>query len=57
MRSLTMFPLAFPQFTRLITGRPVSDPHFQKQHVEFLKQFAAAFQPAGGHRGKTNFEN
>jgi AcrR family transcriptional regulator len=57
MRSLTMFPMAFPQLTRLITGRPVSDPHFQKQHAEFLRKFAAAFQPARGRRNKTNFEN
>ena len=57
MRSLTMFPLAFPQLTRLITGRPVSDPHFQKKYAEFLKKFAAAFRPAGGRRNKTNFEN
>ena len=57
MRSLTLFPLAFPQLTRLITGQPVSDPHFQKKYAEFLKKFAAAFRPAGGHRNKTNFEN
>jgi AcrR family transcriptional regulator len=57
MRSLTMFPMAFPQLTRLIMGRPVSDPHFQKKYVEFLKKFAAAFQPAGNRRNKTNFEN
>jgi AcrR family transcriptional regulator len=57
MRSLTMFPMAFPQMTRLITGQPVSDPHFQKKYAAFLKKFAAAFQPAGGHRNKTNFEN
>jgi AcrR family transcriptional regulator len=55
MRSLTMFPMAFPQLTRLIMGRPVSDPHFQKQHAEFLRKFAAAFQPAGNRRGKINF--
>ncbi len=57
MRSLTMFPLAFPQLTRLITGQPLSDPLFQKKYAEFLKRFAAAFQPAGGRRNKTNFEN
>jgi AcrR family transcriptional regulator len=45
MRSLTIFPLAFPQLTRLITGQPVSDPHFQKKYAEFLKKFAAAFRP------------
>ena len=45
MRSLTMFPAAFPQTTRLIMGRPISDPKFQKERAEFLKRFAAAFQP------------
>ena len=54
MRSLTMFPMAFPQLTRLITGQPVSDPHFQKKYAEFLKKFSAAFQPTGGRRNKTN---
>jgi len=53
MRSLTMFPAAFPQLTRLIMGRPATDPQFQKERVAFLKKFAAAFQPAGRRRGKT----
>jgi AcrR family transcriptional regulator len=44
MRSLTMFPAAFPQLTRLIMGRPVSDPGFQRERAVFLKKFAAAFQ-------------
>ena len=57
MRSLTVFPMAFPQLTRLITGQPVSDPYFQKQYAKFLKKFAAAFQPAGRRRNQTNFEN
>jgi AcrR family transcriptional regulator len=57
IRALTMFPMAFPQLTRLITGQPASDPHFQKKYAEFLKKFAAAFQPAGGRRNKTNLEN
>jgi TetR/AcrR family transcriptional regulator len=55
MRSLTMFPMAFPQLTRLIMGQPVSDPHFQKKHADFLRKFAAAFQPADNRRGKINF--
>jgi len=45
MRSLTMFPVAFPQLTRLITGKSVFDPKFQKERTEFLKRFAAAFRP------------
>jgi TetR/AcrR family transcriptional regulator len=45
MRSLTMFPAAFPQLTKLIMGKSISDPKFQRERVEFLKQFAAAFRP------------
>jgi AcrR family transcriptional regulator len=45
IRSLTMFPVAFPQMTRLIMGREVSDPKFQSERVAFLKKFAAALRP------------
>jgi len=55
MRSLTMFPLAFPQLTRLITGRPVSDPQFQKRYAGFLRKLAAAFQPADSRQIKIKF--
>ena len=44
-RSLIFFPIAFPQLTRMITGREVSDPKFQRDRIEFLKKFAKAFQP------------
>lgn len=47
MISLTTFPLAFPQITRLVTGLPVTDPEFRKRRVTFLQQFAAAFRPKG----------
>jgi AcrR family transcriptional regulator len=57
MRSLTMFPAAFPQLTRMIMGRPVSDPKFQQERVEFLRRFAAAFQPAEVQRVKIHFTN
>ena len=50
MRSLTMFPAAFPQITRLIMGRPVSDLRFQQERAAFLRKFAAALQPARTHR-------
>jgi TetR/AcrR family transcriptional regulator len=46
MRSLTLFPLAFPQLTRLITGRQASDPVFQRERAEFLRRFAVAFRPS-----------
>ena len=50
MRSLTMFPAAFPQLTRLIMGRPVTDPGFRKAHAAFLKKLADAFRPVAGRR-------
>jgi AcrR family transcriptional regulator len=43
--SLAMFPAAFPNSTKLITGQPVSSPAFQRQYTHFLKQFAAALRP------------
>jgi AcrR family transcriptional regulator len=55
MRSLTMFPAAFPQLTRLIMGRTVSDPKFQQERAEFLHRFAAAFRPPHGNRVNINF--
>ena len=54
MRSLTMFPAAFPQLTRLIMGRPVSDRRFQREHTAFLKKFAAAFQPGRNRQSVQN---
>jgi AcrR family transcriptional regulator len=48
MQSLTMFPAAFPQLTRLLMGKSVFDSKFQKEHAKFLKKFAAAaFRPRG----------
>jgi hypothetical protein len=47
MMALTAYPLAFPQLARLATGLSVSDPKFQKQREQFLRQFAAAFKSNG----------
>ena len=44
-RSLTYFPIAFPQITRMITGREFHDPQFQRDRMEFLTKFAQAFRP------------
>jgi TetR/AcrR family transcriptional regulator len=55
MRSLTMFPAAFPQLTRLIMGCPVSDPKFKKERAGFLRRFAAAFRPAPRSQVKIRF--
>ncbi len=45
MMALTMFPVAFPQITRLATGLRPKDPAFRKQRIEFLRRFAGALLP------------
>ena len=52
MISLTWFPLAFPQLTRLISGHSVLDPAFQAAQREFLRRFAVAFK--NGKAGTKN---
>ena len=37
MIALTVFPLAFPQMTRLATGLDPTDPRFQRKRVQFLR--------------------
>jgi TetR/AcrR family transcriptional regulator len=44
--ALTMFPVAFPNVTRLVTGSTVRDPKFQRGYRDFLKKFATIFRPA-----------
>jgi AcrR family transcriptional regulator len=37
MIALTVFPLAFPQMTRLATGLDPTDPRFRRKRIEFLR--------------------
>jgi len=41
--ALTLFPAAFPQFTRWITGYDVDDPAFLSERQGFLRDFARRF--------------
>src|SRR5947209_84329 len=50
MISLTWFPVAFPQLTRLITGESAFDAEFQAAQRDFLRHFARAF--AGSRAGQ-----
>jgi TetR/AcrR family transcriptional regulator len=45
MMALTTFPVAFPQLTRLVTGRAPSDPTFQRQRATFLRRLAESLTP------------
>jgi AcrR family transcriptional regulator len=49
---LVAYPLAFPQVTRLVTGKSPSDAGFRKHRAEFLHRFsdALAARPAGAVR-------
>jgi AcrR family transcriptional regulator len=48
--ALAMFPVAFPQMARLITGTTVRDPKFREAYRGFLKKFAASFSPGQAAR-------
>jgi TetR/AcrR family transcriptional regulator len=44
MLALTWFPVAFPQLTKLITGKLPSGAAFHREQRDFLKRFAKAFE-------------
>jgi AcrR family transcriptional regulator len=47
---LIAYPLAFPQLTRMVTGRSATDAGFRTERAEFLRRFAAALTaPVGAH--------
>jgi len=48
IRAMTFFPIAFPQLTRMITGREFHDPKFQRDRINFLKKFTRALRPRNG---------
>jgi AcrR family transcriptional regulator len=43
--ALVTFPVAFPQYTKLITGLSPSDPRFLPRRQRFLRRLAAALAP------------
>ncbi len=43
--SLSMFPTALPQLTRVITGSLPQNPKFQREYMRFLETISAAFRP------------
>lgn len=49
--ALNMFPVAFPQVTRAITGLSPTDPVFEKQHKELVRRLAERLRPLPTGRG------
>ncbi len=45
--ALTVFPLAFPQMTRLATGLAPTDPRFRRKRLQFLRWLGARLAPDG----------
>jgi AcrR family transcriptional regulator len=43
--ALTVFPLAFPQMTRLATGLAPTDPRFRRKRLQFLRWLGASLAP------------
>jgi TetR/AcrR family transcriptional regulator len=39
------YPLAFPQVTRMVTGKSPADPLFRRQRAAFLRRFSDALVP------------
>lgn len=46
MVALTLFPLAFPQMTRLATGLDPTDPCFRRKRVKFLRWLGERLEAA-----------
>jgi TetR/AcrR family transcriptional regulator len=45
MIALTVFPLAFPQMTRLATGLAPTDPRFRRKRMRFLRWLGQQLSP------------
>jgi AcrR family transcriptional regulator len=43
--ALASFPVAYPNFTKLITGRSPDDPSFQEEQIKFLRILADKLKP------------
>jgi hypothetical protein len=45
LMALSMFPLAFPQLVRMVTGLRVSDADFQQRQARFLRRLGGFLRP------------
>ena len=50
LMALTVFPLAFPQLVRMVTGARVSDAEFQRRQTRFLRRLGACLRPQAPDR-------
>jgi len=53
MIALTLFPLAFPQMTRLATGLNPTDPRFRRRRLQFLRWLGGQLEGAASRPARS----
>jgi 3-methyladenine DNA glycosylase/8-oxoguanine DNA glycosylase len=48
LMALTIFPQAFPQLVRMVTGSRLSDAEFQRRQARFLRRLGNYLRPSVG---------
>src|SRR5258705_369736 len=48
LMALTIFPQAFPQLVRMVTGSRLSDAEFQQRQARFLRRLGTYLRPSVG---------
>jgi TetR/AcrR family transcriptional regulator len=56
LMALTIFPQAFPQLVRMVTGSRPSDAEFQQRQARFLRRLGNYLRPSGGRAARADKE-
>jgi AcrR family transcriptional regulator len=56
LMALTIFPQAFPQLVRMVTGSRPSDAEFQQRQARFLRRLGNYLRPSGARAARADKE-
>ena len=56
LMALTIFPQAFPQLVRMVTGSRLSDAEFQRRQARFLRRLGSYLRPSVGRAAPADKE-
>ena len=56
LMALTIFPQAFPQLVRIVTGSRLSDAEFQQRQARFLRRLGTYLRPSVGRAARADKE-
>ena len=56
LMALTIFPQAFPQLVRMVTGSRLSDAEFQQRQARFLRRLGTYLRPSVGRAARADKE-